>query len=241
MPSHRRDFLQRLAVGAATVASLPSVLHAAAHLSETGHDPIDTLAGEFDDAMRLAAEPEWDTSWTKKITGKHRVVFDVPGVSGGAGVLRAGLWARQYTDVLKALPADLSAVIVLRHEGIILAMQQAFWDEYKVGKRNKVRDGDDKKTEQNPALAKPLAEGGKPRPFDALMLEQQMARGVIVLACNLAFAGCVRAVAKQDKLKQPEARAKAISMLVPGIILQPSGIFADVLAQQTGCAFVAAS
>jgi hypothetical protein len=39
----------------------------------------------------------------------------------------------------------------------------------------------------------------------------------------------------------PEARTKALSMMVPGIIMQPSGIFANVLAQQNGCVFVAAS
>lgn len=241
MPSHRRDFLQRLAVGAASVASLPAVLRAAPRLNETDHEPIDALAAEFDELALLAADPEWDTSWTKKVTGKHRALFDVPGVSGGSGVLRAGLWARQYTDVFKAQPSDLSAVIVLRHEGIVLAMQQAFWDEYKVGKRNKIRDGDNKKTNKNPVLAAPTEDGKPVPPFNAYMLEQQIARGVIVLACNMAFGGCVRAVMAQDKLKQPEARAKAISMLVPGIILQPSGIFADVLAQQSGCAFVAAS
>ena len=241
MPSHRRVFLQRLAVAAATAASLPSVLHAAPRLSEPNHDPIDTRSAEFDDVGVGAADPEWDTSWTKKITGKHRALFDVPEVSGGAGVLRAGLWARQYTDVLKATPADLSAVIVLRHAGIVLAMQQSFWDMYNVGKRNKIKDDNGNKTNTNPVLTKPLADGEKPRPFDALMLEQQIARGVIVLACNMAFGGCVRMVMKEDKLNAGEARTKALSMLVPGIILQPSGIFADVLAQQMGCAFVAAS
>ena len=241
MPSHRRGFLHRLAVGAAAVVSLPSVLHAAPRLSAADHDPIDTLTAELDDAALGAADPEWDTSWTKKITGKHRALFDVPEVSGGAGVLRAGLWARQYTDVFKATPSDLSAVIVLRHAGIVLAMQQSFWDVYNVGKRNKIKDDNGKKTNTNPVLAKPLADGEKPRPFDALMLEQQIARGVVVLACNMAFGGCVRMVMKEDKLNAGEARTKALSMLVPGIMLQPSGIFADVLAQQTGCAFVAAS
>ena len=240
MSSHRREFLQRLAVGAVSAAALPSLLQAesASQLSAewTNHDRVD----EFADTPTFA-DSEFDTSWTAKITGKHKALFDVPEVTGGSGVLRAGLWAKQYTDVLKATPADLSTVIVLRHEGIILAMNQAFWDEYRIGKRNKVKDGNDKRTDKNPALALPLVEGEKAKPFDAFMLEQQMARGVVVLACNMAFGGCVRMVMKEDKLPQPEARAKALSMLIPGIIMQPSGIFADVLAQQSGCAFVAAS
>ncbi len=266
MYSDRRDFLHRLAVGAATVASAPSLLRAAPRTHDTLGAPTHSTAAEFgdaefddaefgdaafdeaafdeaefEDAMLAAADPEWDTSWTKKLTGKHKVLFDVPGANGGAGVFRAGLWARQYTDVFKTTPADLSPVIVLRHEGIVLAMQQTFWDTYSVGKRSKIKDGNDKKTTHNPVLAKPLAEGEKPRPFDALMLEQQIARGVVVLACNMAFGLCVATVMKADKLDAAPASEKAKSMIIPGIILQPSGIFANVLAQQSGCVFIAAS
>lgn len=132
-------------------------------------------------------------------------------------------------------------MIVLRHAGIVLAMQQAFWDKYQVGKRAKLRDDNGRKTNRNPVLTVAPAPGKQPTAFDAYMLEPQLARGVIVLGCNMAFGGCVRAVMKQDKLAQPEARAMALSMLVPGVIMQPSGIFGDVLAQQNGCAFVAAS
>ncbi len=228
MPTDRRAFLQQAALSAATLGVLPSALSAA---------PVQANNALPDLAM---ADPEWDVSWTKKITGKHKALFDVPDISGGSGVFRAGLWAKQYTDVFKVSPADLSSVIVIRHAGISLAMNQAFWDEYAVGKRNKVRDGNDKKTTQNPVLAN-LEPGKEPKGFELYMLEQQIARGVVVLACNLAFVECVSTVMKQDKLKQPEARAKAIGMLVPGVILQPSGIFGVVLAQQTGCAFVAAT
>lgn len=229
MPSNRRDFLQRAVLGAASLGALPSTLSA----SPAAHG-----GGQLPDLA--LADPEWDVSWTKKINGKHKALFDVPDISGGSGVFRAGLWARQYADVFKVPMAELSSVIVIRHDGISLAMNQAFWDEYNVGKRNKVRDGNDKKTTKNPVLAN-LEPGKEPKGFELYMLEQQIARGVVVLACNMAFAECVSTVMKQDKLKQSEARAKAIGMLVPGVVLQPSGIFGVVLAQQTGCAFVAAT
>ena len=228
MSSDRRAFLQRAVLGAASLGIAPSAL-SASPASGVSHMPD-----------LNAADPEWDVSWTKKVTGKHKAVFDVADIEGGSGVFRAGLWARQYADVFKLPLAEMAAVIVIRHAGISLAMNQAFWDEYDVGKRNKVRDGDDKKTTKNPVLAV-IEPGKEPKGFEVHMLEQQIARGVTVLACNMAFGGCVRLVMKQDKLKQPEARAKAIGMLVPGVILQPSGIFGVVLAQQTGCAFVAAS
>ena len=234
MSTDRRAFLHRAVLGAASLGALPAAL-SASPAPANGAVPV----GRDVPDMTLA-DPEWDVSWTKKVSGKHKALFDVPDISGGAGVFRAGLWARHYADVFKLPLSDLSSVIVIRHDAIGLAMTQTFWDEYKVGKRNKVKDGDGKKTTKNPVLA--LLEPGKePKGFEVHMLEQQIARGVIVLACNMAFSGCVAAVMQQDKVKQPEARAKAISMLVPGVILQPSGIFGVVLAQQTGCVFVAAA
>ena len=47
---------------------------------------------------------------------------------------RATIWGKQYQEVLGVAPKDLSAVLVLRHNGITLAMQQAFWDKYGIGK-----------------------------------------------------------------------------------------------------------
>ena len=234
MSTDRRAFLHRAVLGAASLGALPAALSASPAPAH-GAVPVGRDVPDL-----TLADPAWDVSWTKKVSGKHKALFDVPEISGGAGVFRAGLWARQYADVFKLPLSDLSSVIVIRHDAIGLAMSQTFWDEYKVGKRNKVRDGDGNKTTRNPVLAV-LEPGKEPKGFEVHMLEQQIARGVIVLACNMAFSDCVAAVMQQDKLQQPEARAKAISMLVPGVILQPSGIFGVVLAQQTGCVFVAAA
>ena len=237
MSTNRRAFLHRAVLGAASLGALPAALSASPASPASAHGAVPVGRDVPDLTL---ADPEWDVSWTKKVTGKHKALFDVPEISGGAGVFRAGLWARQYADVFKLPLSDLSSVIVIRHNAICLAMNPAFWDEYKVGKRNKVKDGDGKKTTKNPVLAV-LEPGKEPKGFEVYMLEQQLARGVTVLACNLAFGDCVAVVMQQDNIKQPEARAKAISMLVPGVILQPSGIFGVVLAQQTGCVFVAAA
>ena len=51
----------------------------------------------------------------------------------------------------------------------------------------------------------------------------------------------VDAIVKADKIKDDEAAAKAKSMLIPGIIMQPSGVFATTLAQENGCIYVRAT
>ncbi|MFN7532545.1 MAG: hypothetical protein ACK5T7_15710, partial [Gemmatimonas sp.] len=60
----------------------------------------------------------------------------------------------------------------------------------------------------------------------------------IVLGCGLAYRSVVGMIQQRDKLDAAEARKKANSMLVPGVIMQPSGIFANVMAEEHGCAFV---
>jgi hypothetical protein len=77
--------------------------------------------------------------------------------------------------------------------------------------------------------------------FDDFALPAFMARGGIALACNLAFQQVVDMVKAGENLSDEAARTRAISLLVPGVILQPSGVFAAIRAQQEGCIYLRAS
>jgi intracellular sulfur oxidation DsrE/DsrF family protein len=44
-----------------------------------------------------------------------------------------------------------------------------------------------------------------------------------------------------ENLSDEAALTRAISLLVPGVILQPSGVFAAIRAQQEGCIYLRAS
>lgn len=233
MSTARRDFLKHAGLSATLIAATPLPALAAAQASR-GLSARELLDGA--EAWEQQQAEPWDTSWTRKLTGRHKAMFDVPEVEGGVGVMRAGIWQRQYTDVLKTQPSDLSTVIVIRHAGIFLAMSQEFWSTYEVGKARKLKGDDGKTMRFNPVLPEP----GKEMPASAagLMLDRLIANGAIALGCGLAFRSIVSLVQKQDKLEPAAARTKAMSMLVPGVIMQPSGIFADVMAQEAGCAFV---
>ena len=246
MSDNRRRFLKRLTASSLAFASLPSVLSA----TETGLPQSDSLPlreplqlhplHEFR-ALEQQEKIDFDTTWTTKLTGKYRAVFDTPSINDGSGVWRAGMWATHYHDVLKADAADINTVIVIRHAAIPLIMNHEFWDRYDVAKENKVRDPmTDKKTRRNPVLM--TAEEDKfSASFAAMALHKQIERGVVVLGCNAAFGDMVALVAKKEKLKFPEARTRALTMIVPGVILQPNGIFGVTMAQHHGCVFVAAS
>jgi len=225
MDTTRRDFLGKIAMNAAMLGAMPLSFDLA--------------------SVSAAAAPaqgeKWDLSWVDRITGKHKAIFDVPEVDSGYGVWRATIWGKQYQDVLGTSPKDLSAVLVLRHNGITLAMQQAFWDKYGIGKAKGALDPvTQKPTDKNPALLS-SSRGEVPAMYDAMALDKFIARGGIALACNLAFADCVELVKSKENVDDAAARKQALSFLVPGVILQPSGVFAAIRAQEAGAIYLRAS
>lgn len=226
MDASRRDFLERVTAGAAAYGALPFALALTACTAEGSTQ----AAGDF------------DLSWTAKLTGKHKAVFDCAEVESGFGVWRAFAYAGQYQQYMGAAPADLSTVVILRHNAIALAMDQAFWDKYGVGKaKNATHPMTMQPTDRNPALLSGEADG-VPAPFDQAALQKQLERGVIALACNLALQlECVQTVASKDGVSEEEARKVAVAHLLPGVILQPSGVFAAVRCQEAGCTYVKSS
>lgn len=223
MTPTRRDFLERLAAGSAVTAGLAGLTPSLAEAKSSGQ------------------QGAWDLSWRSKITGSHRAVFDATEIEDGAGVLRVMIWRTQYSQVLNVPQDEMTAVLVIRHSAIPLAMTQEYWDKYKIGEAKKVKHPmTEQPTAKNPALL--TAESGDlPASFAAFNLPGILKAGGPVLACNLAFNECIRTIAKEDAVDQAEARRRAIAMLHPGVVLQPSGVFATLLAQESGCHYLKAS
>ena len=224
MSTNRREFLEH-AAGAALFGVVPLSL-APTMSSSVGS---------------LAASDEWDLTWATRLTGKHKAVFDCPEVESGYGVWRASIWAKQYQDVLGAKPNEISSAVILRHNGIVLAMQQSFWDKYKIGETKKViHPVTQQPTDRNPVLLS-STRGEAPATVDPYALDKFIERGGVALACNLALQDCVDLIKTGDGVSPEEARKRAIAFMVPGVILQPSGVFAAVKAQEVGCSYVRAS
>jgi hypothetical protein len=229
MPTPRRDFLGWL--GSASLLGLSAK---PAFAADT-HSPHNLRTPEH-------AEPvaeTWDMSWTTRVSGQYKAVFDSPEAAGGAALYRAVAWCEQYKEVYGAARPAMSPVVVLRHKGFYLAMNNDFWALHDVGKRVEERDERGKKwAKVNPVA--PLTPPTKPE--DArFTLAGFIADGGIVLGCGWSFGGAVSMVAKAEKLEKDAARARAKELLIPGVILQPNGIFAALRAQEAGCSYVMAS
>lgn len=181
----------------------------------------------------------WDVSWADRINGRFRAVFDSPGVSEGAALFRSIFWTNQYKSVYGIERSDMSPVVVFRHEGIVLAMNDEYWRRFKVGKETKTKTMDGKKWVDGNPIA--IAPPDTPPQFANYNLKHFQSVGGIVLGCNLAFRDIVDQFAKADKLEAKEAAARAREHLVPGVILQPSGVFAVLRAQEAGCKYILGS
>lgn len=227
----RRQFLQQLTFGGLALTGAPLALGAAESM-------VRHAAMTPDAAWR---QPQaFDYTWPSRLTGTHKAVYDSPDISGGLGVYRAGIVATQYQQAF-ALPASaISNVIVLRHDAIHLAMKAEYWSRYGIGPLKKVlHPWTEAPWAGNPALM--TERDGIPAMVATHALDKQLARGVLVLACALAFSDVIGLIAATDKLNDVDAEAKARALLLPGILMQPSGVFATTLAQEKGCVYVRAS
>jgi len=222
MLTRRREFLERIALGGLGAAALGA---------------LDVVSIEAQGpAARL-----WDLTWVKRLNGKHRAIFDIPAIEDGYGVWRAVLWRKQYAAVFGLQEAQMNTVLNIRHDGIALVLNQDFWREYDLASQWAVKDPVTRRaTMRNPILDR-TGPNALPPEYEDFTLEKVMAGGAIVLACSMALRDCAEVVSQRDRVSKAEADKKVRAMIHPGVILQPSGIFSAVLAQEHGCAYVRAS
>ena len=226
MHHDRRRFLGWLGGASLAGAAVPALSTAAHAEPRPPHAPHPRPIGD-----------KWDMSWTDRVTGKHRAVFDSPEPAEGAALFRAVAWCEHYKEVYGVDRKDVSPVIVFRHKAIDLVMNDEYWKRFKVGKELKIKH-EGKWAEVNPLSARSSAKPSEPGKYT---IESFLASGGIVLACSWAFGMVVSRFKEKDKLEQAAADAKARELLLPGVILQPNGIFAALRAQEAGCQYVMAS
>jgi hypothetical protein len=233
----RREFLGQIVVSAFALAGTAC----AGSPALTAAAPMATPSPAARDA---SAPTRWDDSWSARLTAKHKAVFDMPQVDDGLAIDHAVLWLEGCRDALGAAPGDAHAVIVVRHAAVVLAFNDAMWSKYEIGKERKVKDDSTGKwavrnpyssPSARPADDPPSRASGPDSPADNLGWFAQ--HGHTLLACDLATRGMSFILAKKVKREQPAIYEELKANLIPGVILQPSGIYAVHRAQEAGCTF----
>ncbi len=203
----RRGFLGRIAAFAAglTVAA-PAGLAAKTTSRDSSPDPA------------LDA-------WFGRIKGKHRMVFDAPEPNNGM----PAIWPRVYLNTMAATyPGETTAVVILRHAGLGLALNDAMWSKYKLGETFNVKEGD------TPATRNPYASITN-LPIPGLGIAELLKSGVLVGACDVALTVYSSGAAKKMGLDPAAVKKEWIAGLLPGIQLVPSGVLGVARSQELGC------
>ncbi len=225
MKTKRRDFLSWLGGSSLLTVAASSVVPRGLHAGGRAHPaPLDD---------------KFDLTWADRVTGKFRAVFDSPEISEGAGLFRSIVWCDEYKAVYGTARSEMSPVLVIRHEGIELAMNDEYWKRFKIGKETKLKTPEGKKWAEANPVGVPTP-GGPPK-FARYNIVNFIEDGGTVLACNLAFGDVVDRFKKDNKSDTAAARKSAIEHMIPGVILQPSGVFAVLRAQEAGCHYILAS
>lgn len=181
------------------------------------------------------AQTTWDMSWTARVTGRYKMCFDSPEIAGGVSLHQARSFLAGYSTVYGLRDADLSAVLVIRHAAVPMVMTDKLWEDGWLGAQTELKDVESGElTKRNPFINVPAgARHSLTWPDGAL--DNLIARGVIVLACDLALNNFAGQIANHRQIPRSDARELVMANLVPGIYRMPTGVFATSHAQQLGC------
>ncbi len=208
--SARRTFIGKVAAGTLALATAP-ITAASAHI--------------------VAAD---DDVWIKALKGKHKQVFDGARVNDGFPFMFAATYLLTMTEHYKLAPGDITAMVVVRHLGVGMALNDAVWKKYNLGKMFDVTD---------PATKAPALRNifYKSKAGDMMNIEASadklLAKGVVIGACGMAIKVLSGMAAAGAGVKADVALADWTAGVIPGVHVLPSGVLGVAKAQEAGCTY----
>jgi hypothetical protein len=169
--------------------------------------------------------------WFSRAKGKHRIVYDAPEPHDGMPIIWS--WVYYLTNNSTGTPDnDMTAMVVLRHNAIPLAMEDRLWEKYKFGEMFNIKDN----TTGKPAVRNPYY---TPRegdfPFSEIEgIKTLQSRGAMFCVCNMALKVYSTMVAKSAGLDPEAVRQDWVSGIHKDIQIVPSGVWAIGRAQEHG-------
>lgn len=210
----RREFMRNVGIGAVAVAA--------------------TAVGVRADAEPRFIEGPEDEAWLKRLTGKHRQVFDAVSPNEGWALIFAANFIKLNMEAYGLQQSDVTAVVGLRHMAAPLALNDAMWSKYKLGEMLKIED----KATHAPAtrnVFSHVSAGDMPMPGAGL--DDLLAKGAVVTCCNLAITVLSGMAASAAGLPPEGAKAEWTANLVPGVVVVPAGVLAVNRAQENRCTY----
>lgn len=207
----RRHFLAQLSGGLAAIAGISAPL-AAQQVAAT------------------LADPDHD-AWMQRARGEHKVLFHATSPGDGAPMLMAMNYLDVYASAYNAPREHVSVVIGVHGSALPIGLNDGAWDRYELGKRINVSDPDTKE----PARRNVFAVGG---PYS---IDTVIARGVILLVCNVALTLTAGSIARARSLVEADVYNDLKSSIIPGGVIVPGLVVAISRAQEKGFTYIRSS
>lgn len=154
-------------------------------------------------------------------------------------------WIAGLRDAGIAKAGEFQAVLVLRHDAVPMLVNDAMWEKYALGQALKYKPEGNAIVKTNPIASARVQPGRAPRPDDPMRPQGNIpwftAHGHITLGCNAAFNAFAAETAQRVKGDRKAIYEEFKANLLPGVILQPNGVYATLRAQQAGCVYIRAS
>jgi hypothetical protein len=200
-------------------------------------------AAEAPPAPAPTTPVHWDDSWFGRLTAKHKAVFDSPQFDDGLVLSNAAGYIRGMRDAVGAGETDVQTVIVMRHIAVPMIFNDAMWAKYEIGKERQIKDSSTKTWAlRNPFVGPAPSSNQSARPSTNARpqanLQWLAANGHILLGCDLAARGFAGQIASKTKTDSRVIYEELKANLVPGVILQPTGVYAAHRAQEAGCSYI---
>jgi intracellular sulfur oxidation DsrE/DsrF family protein len=225
-PTHRRGFMSILAKSAAFMS-----------ISSFGTSLLLNAEPMDENTIGLPGNPD---AWFDKIKGKHRIVFDVTHPKD----ILPFAWPRVFliTNEKSGTPAkDCGVVVILRHDAIPYAFEDALWAKYNFGEMFQANDPETKKPAIRNPFWKPKMGAYKVPGFGVVSIgiNELQESGVMFCVCDAAMTVYSAVVAEKMGMNAADVKKEWLAGLLPGIEPVPSGVWAVGRAQEHNCAYCA--
>jgi intracellular sulfur oxidation DsrE/DsrF family protein len=222
----RRDFLRTVSIGS-TVAAAAGLQACASSVAALTTSPP------------KQAGREWDLSWVDRLKAPFRVVFNIT-QKNDLGLMQTWMWMQGFQQAYGTEDNNLNAVLVFRHEAVAMMLDDAMWARMAITESSSGTGSGNTAAAppgRNPWLSKPASNGPSGSQDTDYTISALRARGVIMLACNMALRGQVSRLRQKENLTADDADRAIRNAIVPGCYIVPNGIFAVSRAQMAGCAY----
>ena len=176
-----------------------------------------------------------DEAWLRRLTGRHRQVFDAPSLQQGKVLQQTRNFLDAYGDAYGLRDADLSAAVVVHGTALPLGFADATWERFGLGSRYNIQDPGTRA----PATRNVFSDG---RPGDLIpagaSVRALQQRGVVFVLCNNTLKRATSEIAGSLNSTPETVRQELLRGLIPGVTVVPAAVVALNRAQERGLTYV---